>query len=53
MARIPKPSRQARKRPKRLTDEVAVMIDARDPLEIDKAAEAVEVAAYADSWKTP
>lgn len=33
------------------TDEVAVMIDARDPLDMTAAAEAVEVRGYADSWK--
>jgi homogentisate 1,2-dioxygenase len=36
---------------KTMTDEVAVMIDARDPLEMSKAAEAVEDKSYADSWK--
>jgi homogentisate 1,2-dioxygenase len=34
------------------TDEYAVMIDARDALDIAPAAGAVEFAAYADSWKT-
>jgi homogentisate 1,2-dioxygenase len=33
------------------TDEYAVMIDARDALEIGADAGAVELAAYADSWK--
>jgi homogentisate 1,2-dioxygenase len=33
------------------TDEYAVMIDARDPLEVGAAAAAVENAAYVDSWK--
>jgi homogentisate 1,2-dioxygenase len=32
------------------TDEVAVMIDSRDPFELGKAAEAHENHAYADSW---
>jgi homogentisate 1,2-dioxygenase len=32
------------------TDEVAVMVDARDPLEIDEGAAAFEVAGYAASW---
>ena len=36
---------------KTMTDEVAVMIDARDPLDIAPAAEAVEDRGYADSWK--
>lgn len=34
------------------TDEVAVMIDARDGLDLSEAARAQDVAAYADSWKT-
>jgi homogentisate 1,2-dioxygenase len=33
------------------TDEVAVMIDARDPLEIGEDAHAVEWSGYVDSWK--
>jgi homogentisate 1,2-dioxygenase len=33
------------------TDEYAVMIDARDALDVAPAASAVEFAAYADSWK--
>lgn len=33
------------------TDEVAVMIDARDALDMAAAAEAAEEKAYADSWK--
>ncbi|MET0496830.1 MAG: homogentisate 1,2-dioxygenase [Steroidobacteraceae bacterium] len=33
------------------TDEYAVMIDARDALEITEAAKAVEWAGYVDSWK--
>ncbi|HEY7900977.1 MAG TPA: homogentisate 1,2-dioxygenase [Caulobacteraceae bacterium] len=33
------------------TDEVAVMIDARDPVDVTAEAEAVESAAYVDSWK--
>jgi homogentisate 1,2-dioxygenase len=36
---------------KTTTDEVAVMIDARDHLEMSSAAEAVEDRSYADSWK--
>ena len=38
---------------RRETDEVAVMIDARDPLEMAQGAEATEDQRYADSWKTP
>jgi len=34
------------------TDEYAVMIDARDALDIGPAASTVEFAPYADSWKT-
>jgi homogentisate 1,2-dioxygenase len=36
---------------KTMTDEVAVMVDARDPLDMSPAAEAVEDYGYADSWK--
>jgi homogentisate 1,2-dioxygenase len=39
--------------PKAQTDEYAVMIDARDPLDVGPAAEAVEDLAYVDSWKSP
>jgi homogentisate 1,2-dioxygenase len=35
------------------TDEVAVMIDARDALEITDAARAVEWNGYVDSWRPP
>lgn len=35
------------------TDEVAVMIDARDGLDMSDAARAQEVAAYTESWKSP
>lgn len=35
------------------TDEYAVMIDARDPLEVGEAAAGVEDLAYVDSWKMP
>jgi len=38
--------------PKAATDEYAVMIDARDPLDVDDAAGTVENLAYVDSWKT-
>ena len=37
---------------KTMTDEVAVMIDARDPLDMQEAAEETEDRGYADSWKT-
>jgi homogentisate 1,2-dioxygenase len=36
---------------KQATDEYAVMIDARDPLEPGAAAPAVEWHGYVDSWK--
>jgi homogentisate 1,2-dioxygenase len=36
-----------------MTDEVAVMIDARNPLDMAPAAEATEDHAYADSWRRP
>jgi homogentisate 1,2-dioxygenase len=36
---------------KAATNEVAVMIDCRDPLEIGAAATRVEWAGYVDSWK--
>jgi homogentisate 1,2-dioxygenase len=36
---------------KAATDEYAVMVDARDPLEVGDAAAAVEDARYVDSWK--
>jgi homogentisate 1,2-dioxygenase len=39
--------------PKAQTDEYAVMIDARDPLDVGPRAAAVENAAYVDSWKSP
>jgi homogentisate 1,2-dioxygenase len=39
--------------PKPATDEYAVMIDARDPLEVGGAAASVENPAYVDSWKNP
>lgn len=38
--------------PKAATDEYAVMIDTRDPLEVGEGAASVENAAYVDSWKT-
>jgi homogentisate 1,2-dioxygenase len=39
--------------PKPATDEYAVMIDARDPLDVGEAAASVEDPAYVDSWKAP
>ena len=37
---------------KTTTDEVAVMVDARDPLDISEIAQGSEDRGYADSWKT-
>ncbi len=37
--------------PKAATDEYAVMLDARDPLDVGEGAAAVENGAYVDSWK--
>jgi homogentisate 1,2-dioxygenase len=34
------------------TNEVAVMLDTRDPLEIDERATAIEWDDYVDSWST-
>jgi homogentisate 1,2-dioxygenase len=36
---------------KAATEEYAVMLDARDALEMGAAAAAAEISAYADSWK--
>jgi homogentisate 1,2-dioxygenase len=47
----PKALRNMLKQPKPATDEVAVMVDARDALEIGAAAQSVEWAGYVDSWK--
>jgi homogentisate 1,2-dioxygenase len=47
----PKAFAAGAKAAKTMTDEVAVMIDARDPLDVQPGAEAVEDRSYADSWK--
>lgn len=47
----PKAFAAGQKAAKTMTDEVAVMIDARDALEMGAAATATEVTTYADSWK--
>ena len=47
----PKALKNMLTQPKPATDEYAVMIDARDPLEVGEAAAGVENAAYVDSWK--
>ncbi len=47
----PKALKNMLKQPKPATDEIAVMVDARDALEIGTAAKSVEWSAYVDSWK--
>jgi homogentisate 1,2-dioxygenase len=47
----PKALKNMLTQPKPATDEYAVMIDTRDPLEVGKAAASVENPAYVDSWK--
>ncbi len=47
----PKALKNMLKQPKPATDEIAVMVDARDALEIGAAAQSVEWAGYVDSWK--
>jgi homogentisate 1,2-dioxygenase len=47
----PKAFAAGAKAAKTMTDEVAVMIDARDPLDMSACAELVEDKGYADSWK--
>ena len=39
--------------PKAMTDEYAVMIDVRDPLDVGPGASSVENPAYVNSWKSP
>jgi len=48
----PKALKNMLSQPKAATDEYAVMIDTRDPLEVGEAAAGVENPAYVDSWKT-
>jgi homogentisate 1,2-dioxygenase len=47
----PKALKNMLSQPKPATDEYAVMIDTRDPLDVGEAAAAVENPAYVDSWK--
>ncbi len=47
----PKALKNMLSQPKPATDEYAVMIDTRDPLDIGEAAASVENPAYVDSWK--
>jgi homogentisate 1,2-dioxygenase len=46
----PKAFAAGAKSAKTMTDEVAVMIDTRDPLDMSEAATGTEVATYAESW---
>ncbi len=48
----PKALKNMLKQGKEATDEYAVMIDTRDPLNIEDGAKSVENRAYVDSWKT-
>ena len=48
----PKAFEAGAKAAKTMTDEVAVMIDARDALDMTEAAAGTEVTDYAESWKT-
>jgi homogentisate 1,2-dioxygenase len=48
----PKAFAAGAKAAKTMTDEAAVMIDARDPLDLSAEAAAAEDRGYADSWKT-
>jgi len=47
----PKALKNMLNQPKPATDEYAVMIDTRDPLDVGEAAASVENPAYVDSWK--
>ena len=47
----PKALKNMLSQPKPATDEYAVMIDTRDPLDVGDAASSVENPAYVDSWK--
>ena len=47
----PKALKNMLSQPKAATDEYAVMIDTRDPLDVGAAAASVENPAYVDSWK--
>lgn len=47
----PKALKNMLTQPKPATDEYAVMIDTRDPLDVGEAASSVENPAYVDSWK--
>ncbi|MEQ8177815.1 MAG: hypothetical protein RIC52_04510 [Amphiplicatus sp.] len=49
----PKALKNMLEQKKPATDEYAVMIDARDPLDVGEDASKVEFAGYVDSWKAP
>ncbi|MGI9333591.1 MAG: homogentisate 1,2-dioxygenase [Gammaproteobacteria bacterium] len=49
----PKALERMYEQPKPMTDEYAVMLDARDPLEAGSAAAEVELESYARSWRSP
>ncbi len=49
----PKAIRAAWEPRKPMTDEYAVMVDTRDPLEVGELPEGVEFEGYRDSWKEP
>ncbi|MDX9997255.1 MAG: homogentisate 1,2-dioxygenase [Phenylobacterium sp.] len=49
----PKALKNMLSQPKPATDEYAVMIDTRDPLEVGEAAAAVENPDYVNSWRSP
>ena len=49
----PKALKNMLSQPKAATDEYAVMIDTRDPLDVGEAASTVENPAYVNSWRTP
>jgi homogentisate 1,2-dioxygenase len=49
----PKAFEAAARGERRETDEVAVMLDARDPLDVHPEAEKLETPGYAESWKPP
>ncbi|HEX2559125.1 homogentisate 1,2-dioxygenase [Phenylobacterium sp.] len=49
----PKALKNMLSQPKPATDEYAVMIDARDPLDVGEAASTVENPDYVNSWRSP
>ncbi len=49
----PKALKNMLSQPKAATDEYAVMIDTRDPLDVGEAASTVENPDYVNSWRTP